>query len=231
MPDGTTTISHEEHIEHRHAIETILGGSLVGGIVAAAAAVLAIVGLAGIYPLWLDSIAAIALGIAFLFEGAAIVARMSELLREVTESKVEMAELGTGTTAETLAGFAGVALGILALLTIVPGVLLSIAAIVFGAAMILGAGATVRINDLAMDFRQPDQHPMARNVAREAIRASTGLQILAGLGAVVLGIIGLATIYRLDLSLVAMLIVSVTFLLTDTAIAGRMITVLHRHER
>jgi hypothetical protein len=229
MPDGTTTISHEERVEeHKRVIETIFGGTLAGGLVAAAAAALSIIGLAGVYPQWLLSIATIGLGAAFLFEGAAIISRMSNLLSEVTESKVEMAELGTGTTGETLAGFAGVALGILGLLAVVPSVLIPCAAIVFGAALILGSGANVRINQLTLGYRQ--EHPMARQIAREAVRATTGLQILAGLGAITLGIIALANLQPLILSLVAVLGVSATFLLTDTAIAGRMMVVLHHRE-
>jgi hypothetical protein len=228
MPDGTTTISHEERTEeHKRVLEAIFGGTLVGGLVAAAAAALSIIGLAGVYPPWLMSVATISLGVAFLFEGAAIMSRMSDLLSEVTENKVEMVELGTGTTGETLAGFAGVALGILALLTVVPLVLIPIAAIVFGVALILGAGATVRINELAVGYRQ--EHPIAHQIAREAVRATSGLQILAGLGAITLGIIALANIQPLILSLVAVLSLSATFLLTDTAIAGRMMIVLHHH--
>jgi len=60
------------------------------------------------------------------------------------------------------------------------------------------------------------------------VLATTGLQVLVGLGAITLGIIALAGIVPLTLSLVAMLGVGVMFLLTNAAIAGRMLSVLQR---
>jgi hypothetical protein len=229
MPDGTTVVHHEEHAEeHRHTIETLFAGTLVGGLVAAGAAALAIIALAGLFPRLLVSVATIGVGAAFLFEGAAIVSRLSDLLYEVTEGKSEAIELGAGTTGETLAGLAGVTLGILAILGVVPAILISSAAIIFGAGLVIGAGANMRINELTMGHRE--EHPMARSIAREAVKATTGLQVLAGLGAITLGILALAGVEPLTLTLVAMLGVAVVFLLTDTAVAGRMVTVFH-HRR
>lgn len=229
MPDGTTVVHHEEHPEaRRHTVEALFAGTLVGGLVAAGAATLAIIALAGLFPRLLVSVATIGIGAAFLFEGAAIMARLSDLLHEVTEGKSEAAELGAGTTGETLAGLAGVALGILAILGVIPEVLIPSAVIIFGAALVVGAGANLRINELAMGYRE--EHPMARRIAREAVRGTTGLQVLAGLGAITLGIVALAGVEPLTLSLVAMLGVSVVFLLTDTAVAGRMATIFHHHQ-
>ena len=152
--------------------------------------------------------------------------RLSSLLHEATEGRVQMAELGAGTTGETLAGIAGIVLGILGILGVLPGVLIPSAAIVFGGALVIGAGANVRINDLVITYRE--EHPMARHIARQAVLATTGLQVLVGLGAITLGIIALAGIVPLTLSLVAMLGVGVMFLLTNAAIAGRMLSVLQR---
>jgi hypothetical protein len=206
MPDGTTVVHHEEHAEeHRHTIETLFAGTLVGGLVAAGAAALAIIALAGLFPRLLVSVATIGVGAAFLFEGAAIVSRLSDLLYEVTEGKSEAIELGA-----------------------VPAILISSAAIIFGAGLVIGAGANMRINELTMGHRE--EHPMARSIAREAVKATTGLQVLAGLGAITLGILALAGVEPLTLTLVAMLGVAVVFLLTDTAVAGRMVTVFH-HRR
>jgi len=83
MPDGTTIT--EEHLQtERRTLESLLGGTIGGGIIAIAAVVLAIVGLAGVYPRWLLSAATIAVGISFLIEGAAIASRLSDLLHEST---------------------------------------------------------------------------------------------------------------------------------------------------
>jgi hypothetical protein len=235
MSDGTATLperevrerrpmEEEEHIRHRE--EVALGGTATSGLIAAGAAVLAIIGLAGIFPSWLVAISAIVLGASFLFEGGAIVARRSALLQETTEGRVQSAELGAGITGETLAGLGGITLGILSLAGIVPAVLLPCAVIVFGGAMVIGSGANVRINDLALAYRQ--EHPVARRLAREAVVATTGLQALVGLGAITLGIISLVGIAPLILSLVAVLGVGATFMLSNAAIASRMAMIL-RH--
>lgn len=227
MPDGTTAIHEEHEEERRHTIETIFAGSMTGGLVAAGAAALSIIGLSGVYPVWLLSVATIGIGAAFLFEGAAIMTRLSDLLYEVTEGKSEIAELGAGTTSETLAGLAGVALGILGLAHVAPEILLPIAAIVFGGALILGSGTNMRINEMTAGFR--NEHPLAQRIAREAVKGSTGLQLLGGLAGITLGIIALAGAAPLVLTLVATLSVSGVLLLTDTAVAGRMMTVFHHH--
>jgi hypothetical protein len=225
MPSETTTVAHGKDADvHRHTIEAVFGGSLAGGLVAGGAAALAIIGLAGMFPQTLVSIATIGIGAAFLFEGGAIVSRLRDLLHEVTEGRIQTAELGAGVTGETLAGFAGVALGILGTLGMIPEILIAVAAIVFGAALIMGAGSNMRINEMSVVYRQ--EHPMAQRIAREAVRGTTGLQILAGLGAITLGILALVGIAPLVLGLVAMLSISGAFLLTDTAVAGRMWTVL-----
>ena len=143
MSDGTTIT--EEHVhEERHTVETILGGIVGGGIIAIAGVILAIIGLSGIEPRWLLGAATIAVGISFLIEGATIATRLSDLLHDTTEGRVQMSELGAGVTGETLAGVVGIVLGILGILNVAPLSLLPIAAIIYGAALILGAGANVR---------------------------------------------------------------------------------------
>jgi len=225
MPDGTTIT--EEHLrEDRRAVETILGGTVGGGIIAVAGVVLAIIGLAGTYPRWLLGAATIAVGISFLIEGAAIASRLAELVHESTKGRVEMSELGSGVTGETLAGIVGIVLGVLGSLNVYPEVLLPVAAIVYGAGLILGAGANVRINELVMVHREDEA--AARFAIRQAILAMTGLQVFVGLAAVTLGIIASGSAYPITLSLVAMLLVSGAFVLSDTAIASRLLSVLRR---
>jgi len=225
MPDGTT-ITQEHLQEERRTLETILGGTIGGGIVAIAGFVLAIIGLAGTYPRWLLGAATIAIGISFLIEGAAIASRLAELVHESTKGRVEMSQLGSGVTGETLAGLVGVVLGVLGSLNVYPEVLLPVAAIVFGAGLILGAGVNVRINELIVVHRE--EEAAARFAIRQAVLATTGLQIFVGLASITLGIIALASDYPITLSLVAMLLVSGAFVLSNTAIAGRLLSVLRR---
>jgi hypothetical protein len=214
---------HEEEEQRR---EIAIGGTAIGGLVAAGAAVLSIIGLLNVYPAWMVTIATIALGVSFLFEGGAIVARLSALLHETTEGRVQMAELGAGITGETLAGIAGIVLGILGLVGILPAVLVPSAAIVFGAALVIGAGTRIRLDDIVMTYRQ--EHPMARQVAHQSVLATTGVQVLVGLGAITFGIIALAGYAPLTLSLVSILVIGVMFILSNAAIAGRMLSVFQR---
>ena len=130
----------QETQEEKKTAEVLFGGSLAETLVAAGAVVLAIIGLVGAFPTLLLSIAAIALGSALLFDGAAFSARFTNLLQETTHNRAESAELSSGTSAESIGGIVGIALGILALLNIFPMVLVPAAVIVFGAALILGAG-------------------------------------------------------------------------------------------
>ncbi|MCL5278824.1 MAG: hypothetical protein M1376_02825 [Planctomycetes bacterium] len=225
MPDGTTIT--EEHLqEERHTVETILGGSLGGGVIAIAGIVLSIIGLSltGIEARWLLAVATIAVGISFLIEGSAIAARLSDILHEETQGRVKMAELGTGVTAETLTGIAGITLGILGALNVVPSILLPIAAIVYGAGALLGSGTNLGINKMIAMHRE--ETARARLVIRQAVFATTGLQLIAGLGAIALGIIALAGVFPLTLTLVAMLAVAAAFLLSNVALVGRMTALL-----
>jgi len=225
MPDGTTIT--EEHLElERHSVETIIGGSIGGGVIAIAGAVLAIIGLAGVEPRWLLAAATIAVGVSFLIEGSTIASRLSDLLHEHTEGRVQMAELGTGTTSETVAGIAGITLGILGALNVIPSVLLPVAAIVYGAGALFGSGTNVSITQLLAMHKE--ESATAHQIMRQAVYATTGLQVLVGLGAITLGIIALAGIYPFILTLVAMLGVSGSFLLSNTALASRMAGVLRR---
>jgi hypothetical protein len=225
MPDGTTAITEEHVQEERHTVETILGGSLGGGVIAIAGATLAIIGLAGVQPRWLLAAATIAVGVSFLIEGSAIAARLEDLLHEETRGRVQMVELGTGVTSETLAGIGGIALGILGALNVISSVLLPVAAIVYGAGALLGSGTNAGLNQMIAVHKAEGQR--ARQIIRQTVFATTGLQLMAGLGAITLGIIALAGVYSLVLTLVAMLSVSGAFLLSNAALVTRMTTLLH----
>jgi len=233
MSNGTATlpeqeIHEEEHprYEGRRRKEMVMGGTMVSGLLAAAAGILAIIGLAGAYPLLAVGIATIVLGVAFLFEGASMVGRLSGLLDEVTEGRIQMSEFGAGTTGSTFAGLTGIVLGILGILNVIPGVVIPWAAIVFGAALIIGAGIEVRIQDTLLMWRQ--EHSIARQISHQAVLATTGIEILGGLSAITLAILALAGIAPPGLSLAAMLSVAVVFVLSNAAIVGRMLYTLQR---
>jgi hypothetical protein len=215
--------------EERRSAEVELGGSMAEAIAGVAGVVLAILTLVGVFPSYLAAIAAIAIGAGLLFEGAAIAARYNTLLWETGETRRTEDELGGGMTAELFGGIAGVVLGILALLHLVPMVLLPVTAIVFGGALLIGCGATARLNRLVIERAGTMFRGMSRRLAGEAVSAAAGAQVLVGLGAVVLGILGLVPDFpTLTLSAVAFLCVGASILLSGAALSGKFLNLLNR---
>ena len=219
------TIAHPEVYEEKLTAKLILSGALAETIAGACVLVITIIGLAGFMPMSMLAIATMGLGVSFLFEGGAVASRVSNLLSEVTEGRVDIAELGGGLSAEFIAGLGGITLGILALVNVAPMVLAPIAAIIFGGALVMGAGVKARINHLTIS---QEEHKLVREIARQALIGVSGVEILVGLGTIALGILAILHISPVVLTLVAVLSVSGMLLLGGTAIGARMLS-LFRH--
>jgi hypothetical protein len=194
-------------------------GSFVEALVGAGAVALAILGLANILPLWMATIATIAIGAAFLIEGVSISSRMADLMESEKTGQFDIAEVGGGITSEFLAGLSGITLGVLALLGILPATLMAVALIVYGGALIMSSGTTARLNYLSHVNMPTDS---AKIMAKEALNAAAGLQVVAGVGSAVLGILALVDQPRFTFILVGLLIVSASRLITGTALGGRL---------
>lgn len=205
--------------------QTVTTGSIAEGVVGAAAATVAIVALTGVLPQLLLSVATIGAGSALMLQGGAMAGRFSALIHEASASRITGSEMGGGMTAEFLGGVAGIVLGILSLLNIYPIVLLPAAVIVLGGTLILGSGITARMNMLLVE--RIESRRFAREVARQAITAAAGVQVLIGIGAITLGILGLTGINPVLLSLIAILAVGISDLLSGTAVAGRLVNMFH----
>jgi hypothetical protein len=201
-------------------LRTLEGGSIVEAVGGSAALVLAILGLATVLPKTLAAVATIAIGVALLAEGAAIAGRYARIVAKSEMGRVGATELGGGTSAEFVAGGAGIVLGLLSLLNVAPIPLTAVAAIVFGGALLLGSGATSRLN-AAVAGRE---HPV--DATREVVQAASGAQVLVGLSSAVLGIIALVGIAPETLVLVALLSVGATIVLSGTALTARMAEML-----
>jgi hypothetical protein len=207
-------------------MESVGSGStaeIIGGI---AAVVLTILGLAHVAPSFMLPIATIAVGVAILFEGSSVASDYSKIVSATAEGEFQTAELGGGMTADMMAGLAGIVLGILALLGVNEIVLSASAVIVFGTALALSSGMTSRINELKLE--QSGVHEPAQRLAHEAGSAAAGTQVLAGLAAIVLGILALVGITPVPLTLVALLAVGASVLLSGTALGSRMLTMIRR---
>jgi len=203
--EGPERRSGRERRDEQGTAETIAGGASFETLAGAAALVLAIIGLAGYLTSYMAAISTIAIGAALLAYGGSLVARWKDLARGDAHRREDvMAEGGLGT--EAFGGAAGIVLGILALARVAPLVVLPVAAIVVGAALLVGG-----------------------SVERATIRASGGGMVMAGLGAVVLGIIALvAGGPQLTLTLIAMLAIGGAMVLSGGALAAIFARRMHR---
>lgn len=196
---------------------TLTGGSsleLIGGGVAV---VLAIIGLAGYLSVYMAAISTIAIGGALLAHGGAASARWSDAIRQAATDRTERIELGGGIGSEVFGGAAGIVLGILALAEVRPLVLLPVAAIVLGGAILLGAPAQPDLARLA-----PDRNPRIGRLTYEAVEASTGAMVLVGLAAIVLGILAVIDVGPVvTLVTVSTLAIGGALLVTGSALTAR----------
>jgi hypothetical protein len=204
----------------RQAAEAVAAGSLVEAIGGIAAIILAILGLLGLVDETLASIGVIVLGAAMLFEGTAILSRYSRLTRYAGGGS----ELTGGVTLEFIGGLSVLVLGVLALLTIATMTLLSIGVIAYGVTLILSAGTMTRLNAIESSNQPYESHQS--HLMCEAVMGSTALQMLAGIGGVVLGILALIGIHGLTLILIAILGLGAAILLAGSALSSRMLGVM-----
>lgn len=203
--------------------EVAAGGSIAEVLAGAAGIVLGILGLAGVYPAYLLPIGIIVLGAALLFEGASIVNRYRRVIRLAS---VTGSDANGGMRIEMLGGIAAIVLGILALIQIAPLVLSSVAAIVFGGAILLGSSAMGRLSHLEGQYRGWDD--ATQEMARDTAQAASGLQVLVGIGTIVLGILAVIGIATEILCLVTLLCVGGAVVLSAAALGTRMLTFLNR---
>ncbi len=222
--NSSTQTFPEQALEQRKSASIVTSGALSESLASGVALILAIIGLSGRLPSLLLSVAVIAMGAAFLFEGIALSSRFSKLLAETSKDRLDKAEFGVGVTSEFLGGFTGVVLGILSLLQIAPMSLIPVSLIVYGVTFMLSSGSTDRLN--AIELEGAAESTRYRKIAYEAMRSATFLEFVLGMSAVILGTIALVGTSVAVISLVGMLVVSVSGLLTGAAVTTRMLSLL-----
>ncbi|MDA8175224.1 MAG: hypothetical protein M0018_11680 [Nitrospiraceae bacterium] len=216
-----------QEIMERRSQGVMAAGTVAEGFASIGAIVLAIIGLAGEFPGIVLPVASIVLGAAFLFEGGAVTARFSNLL-SLARVPAEAGELGYGMTAEFAGGLTGIVLGVLALVGIQALILMQVAVIVFGTALLVSMSSTARISS-AM-FQLSEQREAVREVTKGSVYSAGGLQIMAGIGVITLGIISLVATHSAILPLVSMLVLGVAILLSGAA-ASRVTSATRRHRQ
>jgi hypothetical protein len=222
-PPRIETGTREAGISETTREEVVAGGSLAEAACGIGVIVLAILGLAGIFPFYLAAVGVLAMGAALTLEGAAIAVGYSRKLEAAGLSSAKVAEVGGGMTAETLGGVAGIVLGILSLVGVAWSVLLPVALIAFGGALMLGTGATARLDSMHECLAD-----RTRRLLRETVNAAAGIQALAGIAAIVLGILGLVFADPIMFTLIGLLCTGAAGLLSGAAVGGRMLALLNR---
>ncbi len=199
-------------------------GALIGILVPIVGLILAVIGLGGVRTYWIAGLTSLVVGIAHLLESDALGSRVSGIVRQ-EESEWY---LGEGVmTGRLPAGIIGIILGILSILAVVPRILLPISAIVFGAALILGTAYSVSLNDAYLN--QACEREDMREITRAGVRFFQTFEGLLGCATVVLGIIGLAemAVVPVTLSLVAFLLVGFSSFLNRTFFSTPVLQSLH----
>lgn len=196
-------------------------GGFVDALGGIAAIVLAIIGLSGVKPEVLVSISTIVFGAALLIQGGAM---LSEFAQIEATPETAIAPGGGGISGLFLVGVAGIVLGVLALLGLHAAVLTAVAVIAFGVALLTSSsGVWQLLTSRSVAMRFQTHSPMVRVVASEVAAGSAGLQAMAGLTVIVLGLLAVCGIYTGPLTLIALLVAGASVLLTGTTLSGTMI--------
>jgi hypothetical protein len=210
--------------EERRMARMVESGSTAEALGGIAAVVLAIVGLAHISAEHMMAIAAIVMGVAFLVESGMVAAEFKDIVAHFEGGP--SSEFGGGLGAEAVTGVLATVLGILALLEVSPATLMSIAAITLGAGLILSSGVTSRLKSLKIQVAQAAEPTGAVAMVDEAVSAASVVQIIVGVGVIILGVLALIGLGTLVLNLVSMLAVGGSMLLTGGAVFGKMWSLL-----
>lgn len=190
--NSTTAALPNRHVRGK-ALGWVGNASLMEAFGAIATMALAIVGLAGVFSATMAAIGTILIGAAILMDSdffAAFWARNRTRETEAIESP----------SAQFLGGLTGIVLGILALLGVSSGTLVSIAMLVYGASFLLSGAAPTQNNWLAQ---------------------ASGGEVLVGLGTFVLGLLAVIGVDSLTLVLVALLTLGVAALFSHSGMAAR----------
>ena len=192
----------------------------VGGI---ATVVLTIIALSGTTPGFLLATATIVFGAALLIEGTSIVSDFAGVFSAAPAAAAGF-QVGTGGIAAVfLSGITGIILGVLALLGSNPSVLIPVAVIVFGSALVLSSSAMLNLHMLKARLG-------GELVLTSAVSGTAGAQALAGIAAIVLGILAVAGTANATLALVALLVLGAAMLATGNGMNNAMMSVFRMQQ-
>lgn len=201
----------------KQAAEKMAAGNTVEAFIGACVVALAILALASILPMVLLSIAVIGAGAGLLMQGSAISGEYSDLMSRYETGNLQQMSL-QGTKIEAFTGSAGIVLGILSLIGLVPVVLAAVGAITLGVGLLISYKSLARLNELKIMHSGADEH--AQSIARGAVEGASAAHMLVGLGAVALGILAIIGINPMALTMIAVLGIGGATLLSGLAVGG-----------
>jgi hypothetical protein len=207
--------------------ETAAYGGLADAVGGVATIVLAVVGLAGVHGPMMAAIATIVFGIALLIQGGTMLSEFAAIYSPPGVKSTVSADQFGGASLSVLflVGAGGIVLGVLALLGIEPAVLTPIASIAFGTALVLTSNSVWHLFALRRAATKGETQT-SENIGREILASdmaagSAGIQALAGLAVIVLGILAVAgNRADLTLNLIALLTLGGTVVLTGGSLSA-----------
>jgi hypothetical protein len=209
------------------ATERVSYGGFVDAAGGIATVILAIIGLTGMQEMMLLSIVTIIFGASLLIQGGTMLSEYARLIYPAgaTTGPMERQFGGGALSSVFIAGATGVILGVLSLLGMFPLMLSSIAVIAFGAALVLSSNSVLNMHEMRMAMMrqaQPQMYTGNEILAAEMATGSAGIQALAGLAAIVLGILAIigGMGHPVALSMVALLGLGGTLIMTGTTLSG-----------
>jgi hypothetical protein len=216
------------------ARESAAYGGLVDAFGGIATVVLAIVGLASVNRPLMTAIATIVFGVALLIQAGTMLSEYAQVIFPSGASSASTDQFGSGNnlSAVFVVGVAGIVLGVLALLDIAPSVLPPIAVIAFGSALVLSSSSVWQLYSLRQTAARGETQPQfggGEVLASEMASGSAGIQVLAGLAAIVLGVIAVAgSVHAEIVTLVALLVVGATTIMTGTSLSATVMSFMRR---
>lgn len=208
----------------KQTMEAMAGGNMAEAIAGAGAVVLTILALLNVLPMILLSIAVIAGGAGMMFQGSTIAGEYSNLLSSQDTGELHNLNIQSGLSIEALTGAAGIALGILSLLGLIPALLTAISAIVLGCGLAISSKSISRLNKLKIMHSGASES--ARHIAHGAVDTASTSHVFIGIGAVVLGILTIVGLSHI-LTVIGVLAVGAATLLSGMAIGGEALETIH----
>jgi hypothetical protein len=197
-------------------------GGVVDAIGGVATIILAIVALSGVNQPMLAAIATIVFGAALLIQGGTMATEYTKMMGLGSGMAEEVAG-GGGLSALFLVGAAGIVLGVLSLIGIAEQTLMAAAVIAFGSALLLSSNSVWQLYRAKQAWSRTEAAPTrsgAEFIAGEMASGSAAVQCLAGLAAIVLGILAVTGTNSNVLTLVGLLVLGATVLLTGSTLSG-----------